>query len=230
MRLALSASALLLTLLLSPMSNAKLFGGLKESDASGGLKEALAKGVENSILKLGKQDGFNNDPLVRILVPEKIRKLADTARKLGAGKKVDQFELAMNRAAEQAVPEAASLFSDAVKQMSVQDAVGIIKGGDTAGTEYFRRVTQDKLRERFLPIVQKSTANNQVAQSYKSMVGKNSGVMKLLGADEQVDLDTYVTNKAMDGLYFYIAEEEKKIRKDPLARTSKLLKKVFGKL
>lgn len=203
---------------------------LSSNEASQGLKEALAKGVESSILRLGKKDGFNGDPLVRILMPEKLRKLADTARKLGAGKKVDAFELSMNRAAEQAIPSAASLFSDAVKQMSVKDAVDILRGGDTAGTAYFRKVTEDKLRERFLPIVSEATTANQVTQRYKAFAGKNSGVTQLLGGSGSVDLDRYVTDEAMDGLFFYIGEQEKKFRKDPLSRSSSLLKKVFGNL
>ena len=123
---------------------------LSETEASGGVKEAMAQGVSRAIKQLGREDGFNKDPLVKILVPKQLRKIADLSRQMGAGKKVDEFEMSMNRAAEKAVPAAADIFADAVRQMTVQDAVNIVRGDENAGTKFFRRVTEDKLRTKFM--------------------------------------------------------------------------------
>lgn len=204
-------------------------GKISQSEAAGGIKEAMAQGVKRAITQLGREDGFNKDPSVRILVPKQLRKLSDTARQLGAGKKVDQFELSMNRAAEKAIPAAADIFADAVRQMTVQDAIDIVRGDEDAGTRFFRRVTEDKLRAKFMPIVADATAKAGVTKRYKEMAGKNSGLTKLLGGGESIDLDRYVTDEAMDGLYHYVSEQEKDIRKNPMKRSSDLLRKVFGK-
>lgn len=203
-------------------------GGLGQEDAANGLKEALAQGVKRAITHLGRRDGFQGDPVVRILVPQKLRGLTDTARRLGAGKKVDEFELSMNRAAEQAVPVAADIFANAVRQMSVRDAVDIVRGSDDAGTQYFRRVTEDSLRSKFQPIVAKATDQAGVTQRYKSLVGKNAGIGNLLGGGQSMDLDAYVTDAAMDGLFHYVAAQEKDIRRNPARRTTALLRRVFG--
>ena len=202
---------------------------ISQTEAAGGIKEALALGVKRAITQLGREDGFNNDPVVRILVPKQMRRIADTARQLGAGKKVDQFELSMNRAAEKAIPAAADIFADAVRQMTVQDAINIVRGEEDAGTQFFRRVTEEKLRTKFMPIVADATAKTGVTKRYKEMSGKNSGITKLLGGGESIDLDRYITDKSMDGLYHYVAEQEKDIRKNPMKRSSDLLRKVFGK-
>ncbi len=199
-----------------------------EAEAASGVKEALAQGVNHAITRLGRRDGFQGDPAVRILVPEKLRSLTDTARRLGAGKKVDEFELSMNRAAEQAIPVAADVFADAVRQMSVRDAVDIVRGADDAGTRYFRRVTEDALRGKFQPIVADATSRTGVTQRYKALVGKNTGIANLFGGRDQMDLDRYVTDKAMDGLFHYVAEQEKAIRRNPAQRTTELLRRVFG--
>lgn len=201
---------------------------LSQNDAAGGIREAMAQGVSRAIKQLGREDGFNKDPIVRILVPKQLRKAADLSRQLGAGKKVDQFELSMNRAAEKAIPAAADIFADAVRQMTIQDAVNIVRGDKDAGTQFFRRVTEDKLREKFMPIVTDATAKAGVTKRYKEMTGKNSGITKLLGGGDSIDLDHYVTDKAMDGLYHYVAEQEKEIRKNPMKQSSNLLRKVFG--
>jgi hypothetical protein len=144
------------------------------------------------------------------------------------GRYADELELTMNRAAEAAVPEAKPLLIDAVKKMTVQDAKGILTGGDTAGTEYFRRTTQDQLRRKFLPIVQQATRKVQLAEKYKQYadVGARFGLI----SEQDANLDQYVTQRALDGLYFMIAEEEKKIRQDPLGSASSIIKKVFGAL
>lgn len=205
-----------------------LQGNLGQEEAASGLKEALAQGVQRAITQLGRRDGFQGNPLVRILVPEKLRGLTDTARRLGAGKKVDEFELSMNRAAEQAVPVAADIFANAVRQMTVSDAVNIVRGADDAGTQYFRRVTEDNLRAKFQPIVTKATSQTGVTQRYKALTGKNAGLSSLLGGGQAMDLDSYVTDEAMDGLFEVVAAQEKDIRKNPARRTTALLRRVFG--
>lgn len=215
--------------LLKKQNNSNTNSNISQTEAAGGIKEAMALGVKRAITQLGREDGFNNDPVVRILVPKQMRKIADTARQFGAGKKVDQFELSMNRAAEKAIPAAADIFADAVRQMTVQDAINIVRGDQDAGTQFFRRVTEDKLRAKFMPIVADATAKTGVTKRYKEMSGKNSEITKLLGGGESIDLDRYVTDKSMDGLYHYVAEQEKDIRKNPLKQSSNLLRKVFGR-
>jgi Protein of unknown function (DUF4197) len=198
-----------------------------EADASGGIKEALALGVKRSIARLGKTDGFFGDQLVRIAMPKKVRRLADAARALGANAQVDAFELSLNRAAEKAMPLAADVFADAVRQMTVQDAFAIVRGDSDAGTQFFRRVTEEKLREKFLPVVSRATSEVGVTQRYKELTAK-SAISKLLGDRQDINLDQYVTEKSLDGLYYYIGEEEKSIRKNPLQQGTNLLRRVFG--
>lgn len=202
--------------------------GVGEAEAGRGLKEALAQGVHRAVTQLGRQDGFYGDAAVRILVPKKLRGVADAARTLGAGRKVDEFELSMNRAAEKAVPVAADIFAEAVRQMTVQDALDIVRGGDDAGTRFFRRVTEDRLREKFRPIVAEATGRAGVTKKYKAMVGGNA-LAGALGGGQSLDLDAYVTDAALDGLFKVVAEQERAIRHDPAARTSDLLRRVFGK-
>jgi hypothetical protein len=201
---------------------------LSESEASGGIKEALAQGVHRAVTQLGRTDGFYGDSAVRIRIPGQLGEIADTARQLGAGRKVDEFELAMNRAAEKAVPVAADVFADAVRQMTVRDAIDIVRGEPDAGTRFFRRVTEERLRAQFHPIVQDATQNAGVTQRYKAMVGRNSGLLQLLGGGESLDLDEYVTDAALDGLFKVVADQERAIREDPAQRSSELLRKVFG--
>lgn len=208
---------------------------LSERDAAGGVKEALAQGVDRAVRQLGTQDGFFRDQAVKILVPAKMRKTADTLRSVGAGKHVDAFELSMNRAAEQAVPAAAGILSDAVRQMTVRDAIGLVRGGDTSATDFFRRSSERKLFEAFRPIVAKQTQATGVTRKYKDFEKKNGGTMaRLLGGGGDgkanagnLDLDDYVTREAIDGLFHVIAEQERRIRQDPAARTSELLRRVF---
>jgi hypothetical protein len=188
----------------------------------------MAQGVQRAVLQLGQEDGFYGNEGLRIRAPGQLRKLTDTARQLGAGKKVDEFELAMNRAAEKAVPLAADIFADAVREMSVRDALDIVRGEPDAGTRFFRRVTEDRLRAQFLPIVSDATDRAGVTQRYKALVGRNSGLIAALGGGESVDLDRYVTDEALDGLFAVVAEQEREIREDPAQRSTELLKKVFG--
>lgn len=207
---------------------------LNERDASGGIKEALAQGVDRAVRQLGKPDGFFRDQAVKILVPEKIRKLADLARQLGAGKKVDAFELSMNRAAEKAVPAAANILADSVRQMTLQDAIGLVRGGETSATDFFRRTSEQKMYDAFRPIVEKQTASVGVTQKYKDFSKKAGGstMGALLGGSGQggataADLDDYVTRETIDGLFHVIAEQEKQIRNNPASRTTDLLRRVF---
>ena len=201
---------------------------LTSREAVSGLKTALEKGSQAAIATLGRADGFLGNPQVKIPLPDSLTRAERLMRRVGAGRYADEVIVAMNRAAEQAVPEARQILVGAVKQMSVQDAKGILTGGDTAGTDYFRRTTRGGLHQRFLPIVKRATARVKLAQKYNRYAdrGVSLGVVK----QEHADLDEYVTQKALDGLYFMVAEEEKRIRKDPVGTGKAILKKVFGAL
>jgi hypothetical protein len=198
------------------------------TDATAALRAALEKGSVAAVANLGRVDGFLGNPQVKIPLPESAQRAEHAMRRLGMGKYADELIVTMNRAAEQAVPEAKALFVQSVKKMTVQDAKGIISGGDTAGTEYFRRTTRPQLHTRFLPIVERATARVQLTQRYEQFADKAVAVGML--KKEDADLDEYVTQKALDGLYLMVAEEEKKIRKDPIGTGSSIIKKVFGAL
>lgn len=199
---------------------------LSNTDMVDGLKEALSKGAQQAIAKLGKTDGFLKNPEVAIAMPASLKKVDKLLRKVGQEKMADEFVATLNHAAEQAVPEAASLFADSISQMSVQDAQAILKGPDNAATEYFRKTSGAKLAERFKPTVQSATGKAGVTHAYKELLNKAGPLAKMMGKD--ADLDGYVTDKTIDGLFKMIAAEEKLIRQDPLARSTDLLKKVFG--
>jgi len=202
-------------------------GALTQEQMVGGLKEALAKGVEKAVSSLGKPDGFLKDAGVKIPMPESLQRVDKALRTLGQDQLADDFVASMNRAAEQAVPAAAGVLGDAVTQMTVADARGILLGTNNAATQYFRRTSETNLFTRFHPIVQKATEQTGVTRTYKSMMGKARFGGSFLG-QEATDLDAYVTRKALDGLFVKIAEQEKVIRENPLARTTDLLQKVFG--
>ena len=197
-------------------------------DAVAGLKGALEKGASAAVDLLGRTDGFLGNQAVKIPLPDSLKRYEKLMHNVGLGKYADELVLAMNRAAEQAVPEAKKLFVDAVKKMSVQDAKGILTGGQTAGTEYFKRTTSDPLRGKFLPIVKRATARVKLAEKYNQYASK--GVQFGLVKKEQANLDDYVTQKALDGLFYMVAEEEKKIRQDPVKAGSDIIRKVFGAL
>lgn len=197
-------------------------------EAVHGLKEALTRGATAAVKKLGKPGGFLGDERVRIQLPEKVQRAEQLMRRFGAGKYADQLIATMNQAAETAVVEATPILWAAVRQMSVNDGVGIIKGKNDAATQYFRRTTDTQLSERLRPLIEAATAKVGVAQKYEKFAGKASRYGLLDAAD--ADLDAYITRKALDGLFVMIAEEEKAIRKDPVATGSALLKKVFGGL
>ncbi len=199
-----------------------------DTEIAGGLKEALSKGVKSAVDNLGKEDGFFKNVRVKIPLPKNLQKLEKGLRAAGQGKAVDEFILAMNRAAEKAVPVAFEVFVNAIKQMTFDDARKILfSGQDDAATQFFRRTSEETLRQKFRPIVEEFTEETGVTQKYKTMVGKYGFAAQLLGKDA-TDLDGYVTQKALDGLFLLVADEEKKIRKDPIGRTTNLLKKVFG--
>jgi hypothetical protein len=202
--------------------------GISRQDATSALRAALEKGSLAAVAALGRTDGFLGNPQVRIPLPESAQRAERLMRRFGMGKYADELVVTMNRAAEAAVPEARTLFVDSVRKMSVQDAKGIITGGDTAGTEYFRRTTRDQLHKRFLPIVENATAKVQLAQKYDQYADKAVAVGML--NREDANLDEYVTQKALDGLYLMVGEEEKKIRKDPAGAGSSIIRKVFGVL
>ena len=202
-------------------------------EAINALKAALDRGTRAAVAQLGKENGFLADGRVKIPLPDSLRRAAPrraekSMRRFGMAKYADELIVTLNRAAEAAVPEAQQLFVDSVRQMSVQDAKGILTGGDTAGTEFFRRTTSAQLQQRFLAVVRESTARVGLAQKYNEYAGR--GVRVGLVKAEDANLDDYVTRKALDGLYFMVAEEERKIRRDPVGTASNLLKKVFGAL
>lgn len=201
---------------------------LTNKEASGGLKEALIVGAQNAVSKLGAADGFFGNPQVKIPLPATMQKAEKAMRMLGMGKQADELVLKMNRAAEEAVPEAKSLLIDAVKKMSVADAKSILTGGDDAATQYFKKSTSSAMGAKFLPIVKKATQDVQLAQQYNkfSELGSQYGLVN----KDQANLEQYVTNKALDGVYLMMAEQEKAIRKDPVGQASSLIKKVFGSL
>ena len=200
---------------------------LTDAEVVGGLKEALSKGTTSAIASLGKEDGFFANRKVKIPMPDSLRIVEDGLRKIGQDKYADEFVLTMNRAAEQAVPEAAEIFGSAIRSMSIEDAKGILNGPDDAATKYFRRTSGEKLVNRFLPIVEKSTEKVGVTSNYKQMVDKLGFMSKFIDTDS-LDVDRYITNKAIDGLFLMVAKEEKLIRENPAARTTELLKKVFS--
>lgn len=201
---------------------------LTDSEISGGLKEALVSGVRVAVKTLGRENGFLNDARVKIPLPKSLQKMEKTLRFAGQGKVVDEFVASMNHAAEKAVPVAVDVFLDSIKQMTLKDVRDILLGGkDDAATQFFRRTSEETLREKFRPIIEEFTEKVGVTQKYKAMVGKYSFAGKIIGQDA-TDLDGYVTQKALDGLFLMVAEEEKKIRKDPLKQTTSLLRKVFG--
>ena len=197
-------------------------------EAINALKGALDRGARAAVAQLGREDGFLGDARVKIPLPESLRRAEKNMRRFGMGKYADELIVTLNRAAEAAVPEAKQLFIDALRQMSVQDVKGILTGAETAGTEYFRRATADALAKRFLPIVQRATARVGLAQKYNQYAAR--GVRVGLVDAEDANLDDYVTRKALDGLFFVVAEEERKIRKDPVGTASSLIRKVFGAL
>lgn len=201
--------------------------GMDQETTISGLKDALSIGTENAIKAVSKTDGYFSNPMVKLLLPDKIQKAADVIAKLGFQKQVDDFILSMNRAAEAAAPKATDLFVDAIKTMSFDDARKILQGEETAATQYFKDKTSNKLYDEFKPVVVSNMNKVGVTKAYKDMMTPYESLP--LVPKESMDLDHYVTYKALDGLFLMIGQEEKKIRTDPAARVTELLKTVFGK-
>jgi len=199
---------------------------LSEGDAASGVRAALERGANAAVSLLGRGDGFLGNPKVRIGLPGFLNDAARLLKATGQGKRVDELVTAMNRAAEAAVPEARTLLVAAVKTMSVEDALKIVRGGDTSVADFFSTKTRQPIGLKFLPIVARATEKVSLARKYDAVAGKAAGLGLL--KKEDADLKGYVTGKALDGLYFMIGEEEKKIRRDPVATGSAILRKVFG--
>ncbi|MBD1587868.1 DUF4197 domain-containing protein [Pseudomonas typographi] len=221
-------AALCAGLLLSSAANALSLGDLSQSDATGGLKDALAQGAQVAVKQLGTPGGFNNNPQVRIQLPAKLEKANKLLGSLGMGSQVQELETGMNSAAEAAVPQAQAILVDAVKGMTVADAKGILAGGNDSATQYLNKTSREQIRAKFLPIVKANTDKIGLAQRFNSVAGQASALGALNSKTNTVE--GYVTEKALDGLFKLIAQQEETIRKDPAAAASSLAKKVFSAL
>jgi hypothetical protein len=200
---------------------------LASDEVAAGLREALEKGVAMAVDLLGQTDGFFGNSKVHIPLPEHLQQVSSGLRMLGQEQYADEFELTMNRAAEAAAPEAKAIFMDAIRNMSIEDAKKLLNGPDDAATQYFRKVGEARLRESMQPVIEQATAKAGVTNAYNNLTKS----LELLGDmvdTKSLDLNNYVTGKALDGLFLMIAEEEKRIRENPIERTTDLLKKVFG--
>jgi hypothetical protein len=219
----------LFTLLVAPaVSTAADLASFSDTQSVTGLKDALRQGASNAVASLGKQDGFLGNPKVKIPLPEPLAKAEKLMRAVGMGGQADELVTAMNRAAEAAVPEAKTLLVDAVKQMSVQDAKAILTGGEDSATRYFRSKTEGSLRTKFLPIVARTTQKVGLAQKYDAFAGQAAKTGLISG--ENVKIENYVTQKALDGLYLTMAEQEKAFRQNPVKAGSNLAAKIFESL
>jgi len=217
-----------LLLLICTAAGSASLRDLTNADASTGLRQALVQGANQAVSSLGKKDGFLLNKQVKIPLPPRLAKAEKVLRMAGMGAQADDLVLAMNRAAEAAVPEAKPLLLDAVKSMSVDDAKKILTGGDDSVTQFFKAKTSEPLMLKFMPVVQKYTANVDLAKKYNQVAatGLQLGLLK----KEDADIDSYVARSALDGVYRIIGQEEKAIRANPAAAVGNLAKKVFGAL
>ena len=215
-------------LLFSVSSFALSLSDLTQSDASGGLKDALTQGAQVAVKQLGKPGGFSNNDEVRIELPGKLGKAAKKMKQLGMGAQVEELEAGMNKAAETAVPQAQAILVDAVKKMTVADAKAILAGGEDSATQYLDKSSREQIRAKFLPIVKQATDKVGVAQQFNSFAGQAAafGVVDAKSAN----VENYVTEQALDGLFKMIAEQEASIRQNPAGAATSLAKKVFGAL
>jgi len=202
-------------------------GGLDEAKVARGLKEALRVGTENAVGLTGRLDGYLANQAIKILMPPELRQLESGLRVVGFGDRVDEFVVSMNRAAEQAAPHARRIFGDAITEMTFEDARRILGGGDTAATEYFKDKTTDRLGAAFRPVVEQKLGEVGVTRQYRELLAQARAVPFL--RVERYDIDTYVIGRALDGLFHVVGEEEKKIRRDPAARVTELLRDVFAR-
>ena len=215
-------------LLLSASALALSLGDLTQKDATGGLKDALAQGAQIAVKQLGTAGGFSNNPDVRIELPGNLGKAAKALKMFGKGEQVEALEASMNKAAEAAVPQAQAILVDAVKNMSVTDAKGILGGGDDSATQYLDKTSREQIRARFLPIVKQATDKVGLVQQYNSFAGQAAGLG--IGNAKTANVENYVTEQALDGLFKMIAQQEASIRENPAAAATSLAKKVFGAL
>ena len=221
------ASGFLAALVVSSASAAGI-DDISNRDAINGLKTALTNGAQAAVAKLGRQDGFMSDSRIKIPLPPSMKRAEAMMHSIGAGKQADDLVLRMNRAAEAAVPKAKPLLIDAAKKMTVQDAKGILTGGPDSATQYFKRTTSEPLAKQFKPIVVKAMAKVKLAEKYDEIAA--SGAKFGLVKEDDANLEDYITRKTLDGLFVGIADEEKKIRENPTAAASSIVKKVFGAL
>lgn len=206
--------------------------GLSQDQVAEALKQALGKGVSSAITNLAKPDGFLTNPKVKIPMPEKLQSVEKTLRALKQDQYADEFVTTMNRAAEAAVPEALPIFTDALKSMTIDDAKKLVSGTNDSATQFFKTKGEKQIQEKMAPIVKQATEKAGVTAAYKKLLAQGGGASSFLGKlnydTSTLDVDKYVTQKASDGLFKMIAEEEKRIRENPAARTTELLQKVFG--
>ncbi|AYG06600.1 DUF4197 domain-containing protein [Pseudomonas fluorescens] len=214
-------------LLLGANAMALSLGDLSQGDATGGLKDALTQGAQIAVKQLGAPGGFSNNPEVKIGLPGKLEKAAGALKMLGMGDQITQLEDSMNKAAESAVTQAQPILVNAVKNMSVNDAKGILSGGQDSATQYLDKSSREQIRAKFLPIVKQSTDKVGVAQQYNALAKK--APLGLLGGKSD-SVENYVTEQALDGLFKMIAQQEESIRQNPAAAATSLAKKVFGAL
>lgn len=201
--------------------------GITDGKIGDGLKQALQVGTENAVGITGKADGYFKNQAIKIVMPDRLRTVERGLRAVGQGAQIDEFVLSMNRAAERAAPAAKSIFWDAIAAMGIDDARRILDGGNTAATQYFQGKTTDKLTTAFTPVVSKAMNDVGVTRQYKQLTG---GAQALpFGGVESFDLDRYVVGKALDGLFVVVGDEERRIRTNPAARGTELLKDVFGR-
>ncbi len=208
-------------------SGATTAAALSQSEIAAGLKEALSRGAQSAVASLGRPDGFLANVDVRIPVPEHLSLVERGLRTVGKDDIADEFVATLNHAAERAVPEAATVFVDAISRMSIDDATAVLKGGDTAATDYLRRSSSDTLTTRFTPIVEEAMQQAGVTRAYQNLIG-SGGFMGSFMKDSKWDLTSYVTERALDGVFLMVGREEQRIRANPAARTTELLKKVFA--
>jgi hypothetical protein len=197
-----------------------------DGETAAGLKEALYIGSENAVLQTGQLDGYFLNETIKILLPENLELIEQGMRLVGQGDLVDEFVLSMNRAAEQAAPYAKEIFWGAIQRIGFEDAYEILTGGDTAATDYFRVETSDQLATAFLPVVQRATEEVGVTRKYKEMVGQYQSIP--FAQTLAFDVDQYIVDRGLDGLFHVLGEEERKIRNDPAARVTELLQRVFS--
>jgi hypothetical protein len=207
-------------------------GGFSQDQVADALKQALGNGVQTAITNLSKPGGFLSNAQVRIPMPEKLQSVEKTLRAMKQDKYADEFVATMNHAAEEAVPQALPIFTDALKSMTIDDAKKLVSGGNDSATQFFKGKGEKQIQEKMLPVVKEATAKTGVTSAYKKLLdqaGSGNSFLGKLGINTtSLDVDNYVTQKASDGLFKMIADEEKRIRENPTARTTELLQKVFG--